>query len=72
MIPGRGAEQGQRLLGRGLLGPALALAGGGDGLGQRPDLAGHGKLGLMRGTGLGDDLIDRDGLLAGLQIFLQA
>ena len=72
MIPVRGTEQGQSLLGRGLLGPALALAGGGDGLGQRPDLAGHGKLGLVRGAGFGDGLIDRDGLLPGLQIFLQA
>ena len=68
----RGAEQGQRFLGRGLLGPALALAGGGDGFGKRPDLAGHGKLGLMRGAGFGNGLIDRDGLLPGLQIFLQA
>ena len=68
----RGAEQGQRLLGRGLLGPALALAGGGDGFRERPDLAGHGKLGLMRGAGFGNGLIDRDGLLPGLQIFLQA
>ena len=68
----RGAEQGQGLLGRGLLGPALALAGRGDGFRERPDLAGDGKLGLMRGAGFGNGLIDRDGLLPGLQIFLQA